>query len=332
MYQTKNLGLNITEIEKDTLSAFNFDTDLGDNFKAIDEKTLSHRNITNCLLEVPQDIKLELVDGVLTLKEGSKGYLADGTEIITQTDLSTANSQNGQLLVFVDSNGRMGLAFNGGTITADPDITINNHIYFNSTSKKCLYVADGGFKEVALPLANITVSNGAITSIDQVFNGMGFIGSTVFALPGVKCLIPNGRNEDGSLNNIEYTTETVITHTSTSDYSNTNATLVLDSFGNAGVHNYYEGDTIPTAIGYAWVYHRPSNQTLQWDDATAKYVPRVTQFAKVAKVNVASGKINVLTVKQPFHAVDFNDYQTKITELETKIATLQAAVEALQGS
>ncbi len=68
MYQTKNMGLNITEMPKDTLNAFSFHTDLGYNFEAIDNLALSHRNITNCLLEVPQDIKLELVDGVLTLK------------------------------------------------------------------------------------------------------------------------------------------------------------------------------------------------------------------------------------------------------------------------
>lgn len=312
MYQTKNLGLNITEIDKDKLQPFNFDTDLGDNFKAIDEKTLSHRNITNCLLEVPQDIKLELVDGVLTLKEGSKGYLADGTEIITQTDLSTANSQNGQLLVFVDSNGRMGLAFNGGTITADPDITINNHIYFNSTSKKCLYVADGGFKEVALPLANITVSNGAITSIDQVFNGMGYIGSTVFALPGVKGLVPNGRNQDGSLKNTIYDVANVSTYTWNSSYSGTFENFILTNnqiAGNGG-----------------WAEYREKENLLWNKDINSPF-----SGIPIIELTILSGAITSFTPKLPFHAVDYFDYQTKITELETKIATLQAAVEALQG-
>ena len=44
----------------------------------------SKSQITNCLLEVPQRIKLELNDGVLTLKAGSQvivpnGFEADGT-------------------------------------------------------------------------------------------------------------------------------------------------------------------------------------------------------------------------------------------------------------
>ena len=48
-------------------------------------------------------------------------------------------------------------------------------------------------------------------SIFQVFNGMGYIGSTVWIDKGVKGLIPNGRNEDGSLRNDEYTTDKIIT-------------------------------------------------------------------------------------------------------------------------
>jgi hypothetical protein len=54
------------------------------------------------------------------------------------------------------------------------------------------------------------VSNGAISSIDQVFNGFGYIGSTMFALPGVKGLIPDGRNADGTLKNNPFETTSVL--------------------------------------------------------------------------------------------------------------------------
>jgi len=43
-----------------------------EDFKNYSEKYLNHLQITNCLLEVPQNIKLELNNGVLTLKAGSK--------------------------------------------------------------------------------------------------------------------------------------------------------------------------------------------------------------------------------------------------------------------
>ena len=53
------------------------------------------------------------------------------------------------------------------------------------------------------------IKDSGFTSIDQVFNGFGYIGSTVFALPGVKGLAPNGRNADGSLKNTEVVCEGV---------------------------------------------------------------------------------------------------------------------------
>ena len=36
--------------------------------------------ITNCITEIPQDIKLELNNGILTLKAGSKVYVPNGFE------------------------------------------------------------------------------------------------------------------------------------------------------------------------------------------------------------------------------------------------------------
>lgn len=341
MYQTKNLGLNITEIKKDSLSAFNFDTDLGDNFKAIDEKTLSHRNITNCILEVPQDIKLELVDGVITLKEGSKVYIPNGFETDGTTkkfdkveitvDKSNSTKGSGDIFLAIGIGGNLlALEAKSFTVTERPESTVGTPLYYNITTNKAEYYDNSVWNsDCSFPLAIVERTDNGFTNIKQVFNGFGYIGSTVFAFPGIKSLIPDGRNEDGSLKNIEYTTKNVIIHTS--DHTNKNATLILDTVGNAGIHNYFEGDVIPSKIGYAWVYHRPSNYILQWDNTTSKYIPKTMRYVRVAKVDISAGQINSLTLKLPFHAVDHNDYQTKITELETKIATLQAAVEALQG-
>lgn len=41
--------------------------------------------ITNCITEIPQDIKLELNNGTLTLKAGSKVYVPNGFETSTKT-------------------------------------------------------------------------------------------------------------------------------------------------------------------------------------------------------------------------------------------------------
>ena len=93
--------------------------------------------------------------------------------------------------------------------------TKNNYVKFTEDSGTTWY-------NCSLPLLKGSPRNtidethpiaGWVNGPTQVFNGFGYIGSTVFALPGVKGLIPNGRNADGSLKNIEARTDSVITYT-----------------------------------------------------------------------------------------------------------------------
>ena len=146
-------------------------------------------NITNCITEIPQDIKLELNNGTLTLKAGSKCYLKTDTtspSISVATDLTTTQTTDGTYFAI----------YNGSALT-----TVSKSTYDYSSLPNTY----------SLPLGIVNVSNGAIASLDDIFNGFGYIGSTVFALPGVKGLIPNGRNSDGSSNNTEYTLTSLAT-------------------------------------------------------------------------------------------------------------------------
>ena len=56
------------------------DRDLWNTVPNVWNNTLNTSQITNCITEIPQDIKLELKDGVLTLKAGSKVYVPNGFE------------------------------------------------------------------------------------------------------------------------------------------------------------------------------------------------------------------------------------------------------------
>lgn len=56
------------------------DRDLWNTVPNVWNNTLNTSQITNCITEIPQDIKLELVDGTLTLKAGSKVYIPNGFE------------------------------------------------------------------------------------------------------------------------------------------------------------------------------------------------------------------------------------------------------------
>lgn len=175
-------------------------------------------NVTNCITEIPQDIKLEFTGSNMILKAGSKVTFGDGTSITINVDKNipfTITSADKYVVCYTKySNSltynRLGSQTASGTTTP----TSGYWMYYNTTDKKVYDINNGvNAGELSLPLCIFSSDTSSITSIDQVFNGFGYIGSTVFALPGVKGLIPNGRNEDGSLKNIEFTTENVLIRT-----------------------------------------------------------------------------------------------------------------------
>lgn len=194
---------------------------------------VDYTQITNCITKIPQDIKLELTNGTLTLKAGSKVYKGDGTAVNITSDVSSTNggTSNGFKLLFTSGTG-FGAYLLEQCISSDTSPGAGYQIWFN-TSDKIIYKDDskaGNFEATnwSLPIAVVKTDSSKFTSIDQIFNGFGYIGSTIFALPGVEGLIPNGRNADGSLNNIKFATTSVLT-LDNSTISNTNRTLRIDN-------------------------------------------------------------------------------------------------------
>lgn len=163
---------------------------------------------TNCITKIPQDIKLELNDGVLTLKAGSKVYVPNGPgifeEIVKQSDeVVNIASVDGKLFAYLNSDKYATsytiTQFSSGTTAPSSGFSI----WFDTNGGKIKRYQGSTFQDEgsSLPFAIITVTDGKVTSIDQVFNGFGYIGSTIFALPGVEGLIPVGKNTDGGINN-----------------------------------------------------------------------------------------------------------------------------------
>ena len=200
-----------------------------------------YSNITNCVVEIPQDIKLELAYGTLTLKAGSKCYLKTDTatpSITIASDLTTMQTTDGTYFAIYD----------GSALT-----TVLTTAYDYSTLPSAY----------SLPLAIVTVLNNAISSIDQVFNGFGFIGSHVFALPGLKCLIPNGLNTDGTLNNIFVSLSSVKTQDVSPVISN-NRIIEIFSGGSLGRcqtietnennYNIVDGHALSYSVGFCKCY------------------------------------------------------------------------------
>ena len=207
---------------------------------------------TNRILEIPQDIKLELNNGTLTLKAGSKVYVPNGAgkfdEVVIDSDKSTTGvSYSKPCFVMYDhviraisvrdiDQCQSGKSTPGSAIS---DV----FIYYNTSENKIYQYINNAWvaKAIAFPLCVVNMQNSApyITSIDQVFNGFGYIGGTVFALPGVKCLVGNGRNPDGScITKIEESTRVSI-FTTTLNRQNNKIVLYNGSVG-AGFNWWFD--------------------------------------------------------------------------------------------
>ena len=104
---------------------------------------------------------------------------------------------------------------------------------------------------------------GATKKVKHVFNGFGFIGSTTYALPGVKGLMADGLNEDGSYKSVERIFDKMVMRTMAFDRSAFYG-VVLDGEYTIQGDNYIEAAELPAAPdGYAFCY-RTSDNTLWW--------------------------------------------------------------------
>lgn len=300
-----------------TTSWATVNVDTSDIYNKIDTKqdtstAVNYNNISNCITEIPQDIKLELNNGTLTLKAGSKVYIPNGfesdgttkkfdTKIIESDIIFSALNYNTSLHIIslLSSNLIQALVTETQQFSGDtaPTVTALYAFWYDTDNNIVKYTTDNGSTWTdgcSLPFGLVSIENNkGITSIDQVFNGFGYIGSTVFALPGVKGLIPNGRNADGSLNNIEFTLDKVSITTNGGSTDTRNIIL------------YSNGDIDhPELSGYLydenffWSMNYNGSGYLKGDKMC------------VGPVEYSSGKVTSFTPKTVFHALDYNDKST----------------------
>ena len=261
------------------------------------DTSLTTSQITNCITKIPQDIKLELANGTLTLKAGSKLYVPNGVgvfdEVVVESDV--------QLLASLTSgyfteqytwcyNPTLNKIQGGITSFQTASGTFNNAEYcmfYDTTDNIIKYTTNTGAsweEGYSLPFVTTQLQNGTgNTSVNQVFNGFGYIGSTVFALPGVEGLIPNGRNNDGSLNNIKCKLNTVLTRTS----ENWNTYIWSD-----GNNQIYVSNTRIYDFSKNYIYETNGNIILQF-----------------CLGHVKKDSLNILNLKPKytFNAIDRND-------------------------
>lgn len=292
---------------------------------AVAARPLSAKNITNCITAIPQDIKLELVDGVMTLKAGSKVYKANGESITISGDLVVAQGgTNTGAFAFYRSDNKTvytviaSQTFSGATAPESPVTTTT----WLDTEAKDVKVYDGTqwVGGVSLPLCIFDNQDGKVTAVGQIFNGFGYIGSTAFILPGVKGLAPYGRNEDGSLKNFEIQFTGVYTRSITWDCSKGQELFL--GYG-SGVMNpgfvstdslwrYFEKSTEPSSPKKYDIWYNPDANIIKryledgWKDVRLAYLGQ--WFAE----SISPYRVTELKTKPTFCAVDYNDYAEDI--------------------
>ena len=259
---------------------------------------LNKSQITNCLLEVPQNIKYELSDSGFTLKAGSVVIFPNGTDnyehytLAKDITFSSYGSGSDDFFICLRDNKSSLLAYvvnkttSGTTAPTGEGLwydTANNIVKFYNSSNALQY------SDLSLPVAICTRSSGTITGVKQVFNGLGYIGSTIWCDKGVKALIPNGRNTDGCLNNIEFVTDKVYTHTSLSHYTFSDFGWIISADG-----------IIPHDLTM-FEYREDENYNYQL------YANIVSPSTIIAIGSVEAGVITSFQPKTPFNAVDYND-------------------------
>lgn len=266
---------------------------------AVAARPLSDKNITNCITAIPQDIKLALVDGVLTLKAGSKLYKANGESITISGDInaSLAGTVTNALAFFRTDIKQFYTIdkpriFSGATAPENP----SSGTTWLDTTAKDVKVYDGirWVSEVSLSVCSYNSTDGKVTAVTQVFNGMGYIGNSVYALPGVKGLIPNGFNVDGNLNSVEFEVSNVLISTNTGSTDKRNIVL----------NNGWMGHPKQS------YYNIKDNHNYRTNDDETGIILTSTVIA--AEVEYANGKVTRLTPKTAFHAVDYSDYKVEL--------------------
>ena len=270
--------------------------------------------ITNCVLQIPQNINLELNNGTLTLKAGSKTYMPRSgggfDELVTTEDITYSHPNDGEYLLFIESQGRWltimetVYCFSG---TTEPEKTGYKVWYDTGTNIINFYNADNTTSKQSFPIAKITVSGGQISSIDAVFNGFGFIGSSVFSFPGLKVAVPNGRNPDGTLNNLTTEQTRVLTTILT---SSPRTKLWANAKGLIAVND-------GTMSGYGYTYDERLNIVY------TKSAMQRRNYAHIADLTLnPDDNLQIIDInpKYPIRVTDYWDFNKRINDITEEVS------------
>lgn len=266
----------------------------------------------------------KVYDTQYTEDTDGKGKFFVWAELVNDTTNSRKYNQNE--IMFIDFtknilNGeKVGRGYSGNVA---PALSEPYCIWYNTATNLVQLTLDTGATWTvnhSFPVMLATNTTSGYTSVDQVLNGMGVIGSAVWVDKGIKGLIPNGRNADGSLINEEVTIDKFVIATFPDNVSASAVVSYELADGNQvpnahiAAHEsqfYFETTSQPTSSSFKWFDKTRNIQYFHDDNQTAFTGLYRIKNLELATVVVSSGKITSFTPKLPFRAADENDIDGK---------------------
>lgn len=212
---TGNPNNYYTKEEVNTALAGKASTSL-DNLTADGQMIIDSQNgtISNCILDIPQNLNLELSGNILTAKSGSvltdSGSTYQTITLITDKTLEIPNTADLKRMVFATSSGTLSLATFSSCVSGATDSLagVPYHIWFDTSNQEVNYYGSDGItaSHRTYPLCIIETDANGVANFAKdsngnymIFNGAGFIGNYAFVYPGIKLLSPMGLDDVGKL-------------------------------------------------------------------------------------------------------------------------------------
>lgn len=167
-----------------------------------------YNKIHDALISNPDMIRYENDVNLIRILAGSTFVKPNGVNtferITLPTNISTNVLPNHNQLIFSDGTHLYYIDADKAFSQATAPTAYSMMLWYDTTENKIKYTGNSGTtwqEGYCLPFG--TANSSGI--IDCFCNGIGYFASCVWILDGVKVLIPNGKQKDGSFNNITYT-------------------------------------------------------------------------------------------------------------------------------
>lgn len=207
-----------------------------ENAKMLTDGAVNGTSVPSGVRYARRNVNLSLVGETLTLKAGSKVFTSQGVADTIDADINFTMTFTSKVACYVlllkDTKEIILISRTDTNLTKDD----SNRIYYSG-------------QECYLPLGLATRNVAKKSTLDDVFNGQGFCLNMEILYPGLVGYVPDGLNEDGSFNYIEYELDKPYfrSYTWYADNQTSYFDIDLESINSSANYNWNEQDSVPNS-------------------------------------------------------------------------------------